>query len=64
MLDRKTALLDDKGLTLRISGMGRLFLLSLFFAKMKTRKEGDSFWQKGRLIFTNSIIKTIKKQRF
>lgn len=43
MLDRKTALLDDKGLTLRISGMGRLFLPSSFFAKIKTSEEGDSF---------------------
>lgn len=64
MLNRKSALLGYKGLTLGVSGGGLLFLLNLFFAKIKTSEEGDNFWRKDSLTFTNSIIKTMWKQRF
>lgn len=65
MLIRKNTLLGDKGFTTRISEKkDGVFLLSLFFAKIKTSEEGDDFWRKDSLIFTSSIIKTIKKQRF
>lgn len=51
-------------ITTRSGGEDGLFLLSLFFAKIKNSEEGDSSWQKDSLIFISSIIKTMKKQKF